>query len=115
MVTVEKKEVTQDATYGTPIVSWVPLVALPGSPVIAERFHAEVQDALPSRSEAVTQGLAVARNQSRLRMRWRDDIDSSMHVTVHKDSDTVYQIVGGPADIGGRKEHIEMVLERFSS
>jgi SPP1 family predicted phage head-tail adaptor len=115
IITIEKKETTQDATYGTPIVTWVPLVALPGSPVVAERFWAEVQDALPSRSEAVTQGLAVARNQTRLRMRWRDDINSSMRVTVHGDSDTVYQIVGGPADIDGRKSMIEMVLEKYSS
>lgn len=116
-VTIEKKSVTQDANYGTPIVTWVPLVAQDpdASPLVAERFWAEVQDALPSRSEAVTQGLAVARNQTRLRMRWRDDIDSSMRVTVHKDSDTVYQIVGGPADIDGRKSMIEMVLEKYSS
>jgi head-tail adaptor len=57
----------------------------------------------------------VARNQTRLRMRWRDDINSSMRVTVHGDSDTVYQIVGGPADIDGRKSMIEMVLEKYSS
>jgi head-tail adaptor len=115
LVTVEKKETTQDAVFGTPIVTWVPLVALPGSPVVAERFWAEIQDALPSRSEAVTQGLALARNQTRLRMRWRDDINSSMRVTVHGDSDVVYQIVAGPADIDGRKSMIEMVLEKFSS
>jgi SPP1 family predicted phage head-tail adaptor len=114
-VTIEKKETTQDPTYGTPIVTWVPLVALPGSPVVAERFWAEVQDALPSRSEAVTQGLAVARNQTRLRMRWRGDINSSMRVTVHGDSDVIYQIVGGPADIDGRKSMVEMVLEKYSS
>ena len=114
-ITIEKKETTQDAAYGTPIVMWVPLVALPGSPVVAERFWSEVQDALPSRSEAVTQGLQVARNQTRLRMRWRGDIDSSMRVTVHGDSDVVYQIVAGPADIDGRKSMIEMVLEKYSS
>jgi len=114
-ITIEKKETTQDAVFGTPIVTWVPLVILPGSPEIAEKFWAEIQDALPSRSEAVTQGLTLARNQTRLRMRWRDDINSTMRVTVHGDSDVVYQIVGGPADIGGRKEYIEMVLERFSS
>jgi hypothetical protein len=38
-----------------------------------------------------------------------------MRVTVHGDSDVIYQIVGGPAEIGGRKEQVEMVLERFSS
>lgn len=114
-VTIEKKSVTRDPDFGTEVITWVPLVALPGSPVVAERFRAEIQDALPSRSEAVTQGLAVARNQTRLRMRWRDDITSDMRVTVHGDTDVVYQIVGGPAQIEGRKERIEMVLERYSS
>ncbi len=114
-VTIERKVTGTDPTYGTPTVTWVPLVALPGSPVVAERFAAELQDVLPSRSEALAQGLEVARNQTRLRMRWRDDIDSSMRVTVHGDSDTVYQIIGGPAEFGRRKEMIELVLERYSS
>jgi head-tail adaptor len=114
-ITIERKQVTPDATYGTEVVTWEPLVALPGSPVVAERFWAEIQDVLPSRSEAVTQGLQMARNQTRLRMRWRSDVDSSMRVTVHGDSDTVYQIVGGPAEIEGRQERIEMMLERYSS
>lgn len=114
-ITVERPVSTPDATYGTPTITWVPLVALPGSPVVAERFWAQIQDALPSKSESVTQGLAVARNQSRLRMRYRNDITSDMRVTVHRDTSVVYQIVGGPALIGGRKERIEMVLERLSS
>ena len=114
-ITITQKSVTQDATFGTEVVTWVPLSYAPGSPSIAERYWAEVQDALPSRSEAVTQGLAVARNQTRIRLRWRDDINSSMRVTVHGDSDTVYQIVGGPAEIDGRKGMIELVCEKFSS
>ena len=78
---------------------------------------AEVQDALPSRSEAVRQGLAQARNQTRIRMRWRSDVDSSMRIVVHgDDADTVYQIVAGPAEIGaGRKREIEVVCERYST
>jgi head-tail adaptor len=114
-ITVERKSVTQDPNYGTEIVEWVPLVVAPGSPQIAERFWAEVQDTLPSRSEAVLQGLTLARNQTRLRMRWRSDIDSSMRITIHGDTDRVMQIVGGPAEIHGRKGMIEMVLERYSS
>ncbi len=114
-ITVEKRRTTQDSQYGTEVNTWVPLVAYPGSPTVAVRFWAEVQDVLPSRSESVAQGLQVARNQTRLRMRWRDDIDSTMRVIVHGDSDTYYSIVGGPAEIMGRKVAIEMVLERFSS
>jgi len=113
-ISIERKQTTQDPVFGTEIVSWVPLVAQAGSPTIAERFWAEVQDVMPSRAEVVQQGLTVARNQTRIRMRWRDDIDSSMRVTVHGDTDTVYNIVGGPAEIDGRKGLIEIVCEKFS-
>ncbi|MCR4331285.1 MAG: head-tail adaptor protein [Sulfuricaulis sp.] len=113
-ITIEQKQVTVDPTYGTELVSWIPLVAEAGSPTVAVRFWAEVKDALPSRSESVTQGLAVARNQSRLRMRYRSDVTSDMRVTVHGSADVVYQIVGGPAVIG-RNEWLEMVIERYSS
>lgn len=114
-ITVERKVVTLDTVHGTDIVTWEPLSYLPGSPAVAERYRAEIQDVLPSRSESVTQGLAVAKNQSRVRMRWRDDIDSSMRVTVHADSDVLYQIVAGPADFGGRKDRIEFVIEKYST
>lgn len=115
-ITIEYPVPTVDPTYGTEIITWSPLVRDGvGSPIIGVRFWAEIQDALPSRSEAVTQGLALARNQTRLRMRWRSDVTSAMRVTVHGDTDTVYQIVGGPAEIGGRKSMIELVLEKYSS
>lgn len=114
-ITIKQKSVTQNSTFGTQIVSWVPLSYLPGSPAVAERYWAELQDVRPSRSESVRQGLNVARNQTRCVIRWRSDVDSSMRVTVHGDSDVDYQIVGGPAEIGGRKGYIEMVIERVSS
>jgi head-tail adaptor len=114
-ISIWRKIVTQDPDFGTPIITRVPLVAQAGSPTVAERFWAEVQDALPSRAESVTQGLAVARNQTRIRMRWRNDVDSSMEIIVHGDTDVTYQIVGGPAEIEGRKERIEMMCERLSS
>ncbi len=70
-ITIERKSVTSDPNYGTEVITWAPLVVLPGSPPVAERFWAEVQDVMPSRSESVLQGLAVARNQTRIRIRWR--------------------------------------------
>ena len=109
-ITIEKKSVTQDPTFGTEIVTWVPLVPAPGDP----KLWAEVQDVLPSRSESVTQGLAVARNQTRIRLIYRSDLDSSMRVTVHGDTDVVMQIVGGPAMLG-RREMTEIVCEKLSS
>ncbi|MES2634013.1 MAG: head-tail adaptor protein [Pseudomonadota bacterium] len=110
-----RKVVTTDATFGTEVVTYEPVVAQAGSPVIAERWRVEFQDVMPSRSEAVKQGMAIASDRGRLRMRWRGDLDSTMRVTLHGESDKTYQIVGGPAEIGGRKQYVEMVLERYSS
>jgi head-tail adaptor len=112
-ITVERQSVTQDATYGTEVVTWIALSYLPGSPLVAERFPAEIQDVMPSRSESVQQGLAQARNQTRIRMRYRNDIDSSMRIVVHGDADVVFQIVAGPAEIFGRRAFIELMCERY--
>lgn len=105
-ITVEQKAVTQDPTYGTELISWTP---------VAVRVPAEIRDALPGRSEDVVFGVGVANSRTICRLRWRGDIDSSMRVTVHGDTDVVYQIVGGPSEIGGRKDGLELVLERYSS
>ncbi len=113
-ITIEYPAKTQDPDYGTEIITWTPLATV-GSPPVAQRFWAEVQDAMPSRAESVQQGLAVARNQTRIRIRWRSDISSDMRVIVHGDTDVLYQIVGGPAEIRGRKVMLEMVCERYSS
>lgn len=115
-ITVRRKEVTQDSTYGTEVVTWVPLSILPGSPEVAERFAVEAVAMQPSRQEGLVRGdLAIARNLTRIRMRWRDDIDATMQVTLHGDTDCVMQIVGGPVEFGGRKVGIEMMCEEVSS
>jgi head-tail adaptor len=107
--------VTLDPTYGTEIVTWVPLITQPGSPSVAQRIWANVVDVQPSRSEAVKMGLEIARNQTKVTIRFRSDVDSSMRIIVHWGNvDVVMQIVGGPATIG-RKEWTEFVTERYSS
>lgn len=102
--TVERRSVTRDPDYGTDVVTWVTQATV----------WCEVQDILPSRSEAVKQGLAVAQNQTRIRMRYRTDIDSSMRITLSRPGAVVYQIISGPAEIGN-KELIEFIVERSSS
>lgn len=94
-----------DATYGPRVSRWERLATC----------QAELQDVLPSRSESLRVGLEMARNLTRLRMRWRGDVDSTMRIVVHGDSDLVYQIVSGPAAIKGRKRWMEMMVERYSS
>ena len=103
-VSIKYKATTQNAAYGTEVVTWTTLATV----------WANIQDVLPSRSEAVQQGLAVGRDQVRIRIRFRDDVTSAMRIVDHAYSDTVYEIVAGPAMLG-RREQLELVCEKFTS
>lgn len=102
-VRFEQKSVTQDATYGTEVVSWVPLATV----------WAEVLDVLPSRQQAeqTRAQLQVATQRSRVRYRYRDDVDSTMRCVI---GGINHHIVSGPAEIG-RHELSEVVVERYST
>lgn len=115
-ITVEVPTITKDPTYQSNVPGWAPLVALPGSPVIGAKFAAEVQDVLPSRSEeGDLRGLQVSRRRSRVRMRWRSDMNATMRITIHGDINRVAQIVTEPAEILGPKRYIEFMVEDFST
>lgn len=111
-VIFEMKQTTQDPRFGTQVVTWVP-VSTEGSPPIPVKDWSEFKPVLPSRSEAVRQGLSVARDQIKLCIRWRAGITSAMRVR-HVESNLVYEIVGGPAEVGRRQE-LEMMLEKFTT
>lgn len=98
---IRLEERTSTLDDGAPVNTWT-LVAT---------VYAELRDVAPSRSEAVKQGLAVARNQTRCRIRWRDGVTSAMRVVW---DGVAYNIVGGPAELG-RREFMELVLERYST
>jgi SPP1 family predicted phage head-tail adaptor len=102
-VRIEQKSVTQDQTYGTEVITWVHLATV----------WAEVMDVLPSRQQAeqTRQQLQVATQRSRVRMRYRTDVDSTMRCVI---GGLMHHIVSGPAEIG-RHELSEVVVERYSS
>lgn len=115
-ITVEYKSKTVDPDYGTELVTWEPLAPDAGSPTVGERWPASVQDVMPSRSEGVAQGLVTGRLQTRVRIRWRDDVTSDMRILLHGDgADEIYDIVAGPSDVDGRKSMVEFMCERFTS
>lgn len=107
-ITIQKQVTRQEQQFGTDVVDWESIT-------LNERIWAEVQDVLPSRSETVRQGLAVARNQTRVRIRYRTDVDSTMRVIIHGPKDRTCQIVGGPAEIAGRQAMLEMVVEESTT
>jgi head-tail adaptor len=74
-----------------------------------------VQDVMPSRAEAVRTGLTAARNQTRCRYRYRTDVTGAMRIRISGAVERVLQIVGGPAEVGGRHEYSEVMCEAASS
>lgn len=101
---IERKVTTPDPQYGNAVVSWVPVA----------NAWCSADDFAPSRSEAIKNGLSLGVNQTIVRMRWRTDVDSSMRLTINRPAPTVYQIVGGPAELGNR-QGVEFVVEKYTS
>ncbi|MCA3254934.1 MAG: head-tail adaptor protein [Alphaproteobacteria bacterium] len=106
-VRFERKVAGKDSTYGTPVDGWVPVRSV----------WAQVQDVLPSRSEKVADGIAIAARPVRIRFAYRRGINSTMRV-IWTDPATaqerILQIVGGPATLGNR-DGIEIVCEDYST
>lgn len=83
----------------------------------------EVQDALPSRSEQLGEGIAVTSRPARVRVSFRADLSSEMRILIGRTSrkndgtpqwqtDRVLQIVSGPAEIG-RRDQLEFIAAEY--
>jgi len=103
-VRVERPAVTVDPVYGGEVVTWT-LVGL---------GWAEVIDKLPSRDEGLMDVLTLSTLRSRIRMRYRTDIDASCRFVIMRPTETVWGIIGGPATVGN-KEAVEFLCEKKSS
>lgn len=79
-----------------------------------ERIPARRVDDLPSNSESIAEGLRLAHRPAKLHIRYRPDITSDMRIIMHDESDKVYEISGGPAEIG-RREWIELTIREYST
>lgn len=101
--TIEAPTVAQ-GDYGEPLSSWALLATV----------WCQVQDDLPSKSEAVQQGLVVNKSRARIRFRYLATVTSACRITVRGATDRVFQIIGGPAELG-RHEYMEVLGETASS
>jgi len=93
-----------DPVYQTPTVAWT----------LLGMAWAEMVDKLPARDEALLNAISLSSVRSRIRMRYRQDIDASMRFVIMRGQETVWSIIGGPAMIGN-KEQIEFLCERKST
>ena len=104
-IRIERPGAAVDADYGTKLPSsWIPVVEV----------WAEIVDVMPSKSEAVNNGLRLAANSARVRIRYRPEITSVMRIVELSGTKRTLQIVAGPAVITGRTE-LEFMVEEFSS
>lgn len=102
-IELQSKQEVVDPIYGPQPVGWVTVATI----------WAEIQDALPSKSETVIEGALVAHRRTRIRTRYRKDIDASMRIVEKGGLGRIWRIVGGPAVIGNR-EGIEVLAEDYS-
>jgi len=101
--TIEKRVVTQDPTYGTDVITWQTL----------DTRWCNIQDVLPSRDEQIRQGIAATTVKARIRFRYCSDIDTSMRIRVMRPNAQIWNIIGGPAEVGNR-DGVEFMIERNS-
>jgi head-tail adaptor len=100
---VEYPVVTKDPVYGSPVTVWETL----------DTRWANLQDAMPSRDEQIRNGASMTKVRSRLRMRYTADIDTTMRVVIFRPTEQIWNIIGGPAEIGAR-DGVEFMIERVS-
>lgn len=106
-ITFRRQVVVDDEVYGPqPIDDWEVF----GPP----RIPAQVWDNLPGQSESVQNGLRIANRPARVRIRYMRGITSDMQVVVHNEVDEVFEISGGPAELG-RREWIELTIRKYTS
>ena len=98
---IEQRTATHDNAYGNEHTTWEKKAIV----------SCEVQDMLPSRSEALKSGVSIGAKQSRLRIRYRKDLNSSMRVII---DGVIYQIISDFAELANR-QYSECVIERYSS
>jgi len=92
-----------DPDYGTVAPSWE---------LLAEVW-AEVQDVMPSRAEETKQGIRLAIDSARVRIRYRGDVTPDMRIVEKNGRKRTLGIIAGPAALGGMRE-LEFMVERKS-
>lgn len=101
-----QRQKTEDGEYGPqPSAEWEDVYT---------RIPAQVWDDLPGQSESIQQGLRMADRPARVRTRYLRRATSDMRVVLHGQTDAVFQISGGPAEIG-RREWTEITIREYST
>lgn len=105
-VRFEYQATTVDAVYGPQPGAWQPL----------DTVWAQVKELVPPRSmDLGSQMLHMQRRPVMVTYRWREDITIDMRVVLVDRGGRILRIVGGPAEVEGRKRFVQVFAEEFST
>jgi head-tail adaptor len=105
VITIEAYRIIGRSASNREIRDWV---------AVASKIRANVQDALPSKGESQAEGISVAERPTRIRTRFRSDVEPNMRVRLHSVVPRLMKITTWPAELG-RKDGIEFMAVEFSS
>lgn len=103
-IRIESRSQFTDPDYGTTTETWS---------LFAEVW-AEIVDTLPTRAEANVNGLRVATDQARVRIRFLPGVNAAMRIVELNGMRRTFQIIAGPSMTKWREE-LEMMVEGYSS
>lgn len=101
----ERPITTHDA-YGAPESTWQ----------VFGTYWCNLTDVLPYREETIRNGIQSVKQRVRLRVRYAPmalTITPDFRVIIMRQTETIYSIIGGPAEVGDR-DGIEFMLEESS-
>jgi SPP1 family predicted phage head-tail adaptor len=103
-IRIEYKSSTVDPDYGTKTETWLPLAEV----------WAEAEDILQGKSETTTNGLRIASDRVRIKIRYREGISPDMRIIELNGMRRTLSITAGPSMTKWREE-LEIMTESYSS
>ncbi len=103
-IRIEQRTGAVDEDYGTATGTWE---------TVHDNVPAEVSEVMPSKGEAVADGVSMSLRPARVRIRYVDDVAAHMRIIRIDRGDMVMEIVTQPAELGN-KERIEFMAQEYS-
>ncbi len=102
-IRIERKQVTNDANYGSEQISWVKYY----------EGWAKLTEITPKMQEETTESARILKRPCKMVIRYITGVNATMRVVLLDRSNRIMQIVSDASEIG-RKEGLEFMLEEYS-
>jgi head-tail adaptor len=105
-VRIEQQGTTEDAVYGPQPGAWTELDTVP----------ARVQEGLPGRAES-GDSVRVASRPAKVRIRYREDVNTRMRMVLLDRGNRIVKIVAGPAEArdAAPRQFVDFSVEEFTT